>query len=85
MRIKYNNKAFYELRRAPGVVAKEESIAEGVARRANAELGEPGFIAGSRQGVRRPQGRWRTSVVTATAHAIRADRKRNILLRNLKG
>ena len=86
MRVKWNNKAFYDIRRAPALVAMEEDLAEGIARRANAQLGEPdGFRTSSRQGARRPQGRWRTSVAAVTLHARKADRKRNILLRSLKG
>lgn len=85
MRIKWNNRGFYDIRRQPALVAQEEKLARGIAARANAELGEPGFQVGSRQGARRPQGRWRTSVAAVTMHARRADRKRNILLKSLKG
>ena len=82
MRIEFKTQGFYELRSAPGVVGMLDAEAERIAAAANA-VGKGTFAVGSRQGMRRPQGRWRATVVTADAHAIAADRKHNILLRSM--
>ncbi|OBA62189.1 hypothetical protein A5780_19210 [Nocardia sp. 852002-20019_SCH5090214] len=78
MRIKFNNRAFYELRSAPGVRADLEARAEKIAQAA----GE-GYEPGSRQGEKRPQGRWRASVVTATWEAMQDNAENHTLLRAL--
>lgn len=79
VRIKHHIKAYYELRRAPGVVADLERRANTVKQQAG-----DGFEVGSRQGAKRPQGRWRTSVVTATPKAMRKNQRDNTLIRSLE-
>lgn len=79
-------RAAYPIRSDPALVDLEEKIADAIALAANTASGlEDGFIAGSRQGASRPQGRWRTSVVTATWEAMYYNAKTNILLRLLTG
>lgn len=82
MRIVFHKEAFYELRRDPGVVAELEGHAERIAAAANAR-GKGLYAVGSRQGMRRPQGRWRASVVTADARAMIDNAKYNTLARSL--
>lgn len=87
MKFKVNKKGFYDVRRMPRLVDLLEEKAEKVAAEANSSLRNPGeaenYRTGSRQGARRPQGRWRTSVFTATEYAKRADAKHNHLLKAL--
>lgn len=80
-RIKWNVQGFYELRSEPGVVADLEARAEAVA----AAAGESGFHyeTGSQQGAKKPQGRWRTSVVTADFDAILDNARHQTLLKAL--
>lgn len=84
MKIKWNTQAFYDLRSAPGVVAELESRAQQIASTANAR-GKGTYATGSRQGMRRPQGRWRATVVTADARAIVDNAKNHTLIRALGG
>ncbi|GAA1891840.1 hypothetical protein [Williamsia serinedens] len=72
--------ALYELRRDPALVAVEQAEAQKIADRANAQ-GKGTYAVGSRQGIRDPQGRWRTNVSTADAYAMRANAKYNILIK----
>jgi hypothetical protein len=90
MRFKPNNRGFYDVRRMPKLIELLEEKAEKVAAEANSNLRDPEgyagvehFMTGSRQGARRPQGRWRTSVFTATEYAKRADAKHNLLIKAL--
>lgn len=86
--VKHKVGGYYKLRSAGGVQAFLEGAAEDVAARANAQLkgvGGKGFRTSSRQGARRPQGRWRTSVAAVSPYAARANAKHNILLRSLSG
>lgn len=88
IRIKHKVGGYYRLRSSGGVQTFLEGAAEDVAARANAQLkgkGGKGFKTSSRQGAKRPQGRWRTSVAAVTPYAARANAKRNILLRALSG
>jgi len=85
MKIKVKDSALYEIRRLPKVVALLEDISGKIADRANEQLDEEGYFTGSRQGARKPYGRWRTSVVTGTGEAMRDDAKNNTLLRELNG
>ena len=85
MKIKWKKDALYDMRRLPAVVALVEKAADNIADRANDQLDEPGYFTGSRQGARRPYGRWRASVVTGTGEAIRDDAANNTLLRELNG
>lgn len=82
MRIDWNPNAQYEIRSAPGVVSKVESIARQKAEQANA-VGNGTYAVGSRQGMRRPQGRWRATVVTADARAMVDNATNNTLARVL--
>lgn len=77
-RIQFHNTGFKALRSDPGVVADLDSRAA----RVQAACGD-GYVTGSRQGVARPQGRWRASVVTGDAEAMRDCAKNNTLLRSL--
>ena len=85
MKIKYRKDALYDIRRMPKVIALLEDISGKIADRANEQLDEEGYFTGSRQGARKPYGRWRTSVVTGTGEAMRDDAKNNTLLRELNG
>lgn len=88
IRVKHKIGGYYKLRSSGGVRAFEEGAAQSVADRANAQLkgkGGKGFQVGSRQGAKRPQGRWRTSVAAVSPYAARANAKRNILVRALSG
>lgn len=80
MRIDWNVDGFKELRRDPALIAAEEEAAHKVADAAMA-MGKGEYAVGSRQGAARPQGRWRTSVVTADAKAMAENAKHNILIR----
>lgn len=82
--IRWKRGGFYALRSEPGVQAALESLAASVAGRANQMAGTPGgFKTSSLQGARKPQGRWRTTVITATAVAMRKNAKHNTLLKAL--
>ena len=78
VRVRMNNAAFYELRRAPGVVADLERRSRAI----RDACGE-GFEVSSQQGAKRPQGRWRTTVITASAKAKRKNARYNTLIRSL--
>ncbi|MGB3602716.1 MAG: hypothetical protein WBA38_04090 [Gordonia sp. (in: high G+C Gram-positive bacteria)] len=84
MKVVFNKDAFYEVRSLPGVVALVESKAEAMAAEANS-IGKGTYATGSRQGLRRPQGRWRASVVTADARAQIDNARHNTLARVLGG
>lgn len=77
-RIKWNPNGLYNLRRAPGVIIDLERRSRKVADACGA-----GYETSSRQGAKRPQGRWRTTVVTTTWKAKRDNAKNNTLIRNL--
>lgn len=88
IRVKHKVGGYYRLRSSGGVQAFLEGAAESVASRANDQLkgkGGKGFVTASRQGAKRPQGRWRTSVAAVSPYAKRANAKRNILIRALNG
>lgn len=76
--------ALYNLRREPKLVAVEKAEAQKIADRANA-AGKGTYVVGSRQGMRNPQGRWRTNVSTGDARAMASDRKYNTLIRAVSG
>jgi len=79
-----NNDGFYAIRSAPKVVAKEQEMAKKIADKANRDSGlVDGYRTSSTQGRKKPQGRWRTTVITATAAAIEDNSKNNRLLRSL--
>lgn len=80
--IKWNNKAFYDLRRDPEVIAELERRGRRVVAAANATLKEGrGYRMSSFQGARKPYGRWFVQVYAASNHAKRSNAKRNTLLR----
>lgn len=82
MKIKWNTQAFYDIRRDGGVVAALDAKAESIASSASA-MGDGLYVTGSRQGAKNPQGRWRASVVTADAQAMRENAKDHTLARAL--
>lgn len=85
-RIKHRNRGHYEIRRAPGVQSRLEAEATRIATAANNALGEPDqYRTSSMQGRRRPYGRWRTTVITATWKAKYYEAKTNFLSRKLRG
>lgn len=77
-KIKWNKGALYELRSAPGVVADLERRAKAVEAAAG-----PDYMMGSQQGAKKPQGRWRTSVVTMGRAGKRDNAKNNTLIKAL--
>ena len=86
IRVKHKNGGYYQLRSSGGVKAYLEGAGNAVAARANATLPErKGYTVSSRQGARRPYGRWRVTVAAYSPHARRSNAKRNTLLRALKG
>lgn len=84
VKVKFNVRGFYEVRSSPGVVALVEGYANQIADRAN-DIGKGTYAVGSQQGKKRPQGRWRASVVTADATAIAHNAKHHILARVVGG
>ncbi len=74
----------YDLRRTPEVREWLEAKSEEVAARANAANNTDGYKTSSRQGARRPQGRWRTTVI-ASGEAARLEAHNQVLLRALNG
>lgn len=80
VRVEYNNNALYEIRSDPAIVAALDEKAQEICDRAN-EIGKGTYAVGSQQGMRRPQGRWRATVVTADARAMANNAKRNTLIR----
>ena len=78
--LRWNPNALYEVRSAPAVVAELNSMANAIAARANA-IGKGTYAVGSQQGARNPQGRWRTTVVTADWMAMRNNLKHNTLIK----
>jgi hypothetical protein len=83
--IKWKPGAFYKLRSEPGVQKALEAWAADVAAKANSMAKTDGYKTSSRQGARRPQGRWRTTVITANAKAMRNNTKHNTLIKALFG
>lgn len=82
VRIRWNPQGLYDIRRDPAIIAAEESAAQEIADRANS-IGKGTYVVGSRQGAKRPQGRWRTSVVTADAKAMANNAAHNTLIRSM--
>ena len=80
LKIRWHPQGFYDLRRDPRVQNYLSSEAHKIARRA----GE-GFEVDSKQGEKKPQGRGRATIYTATPKAMKRNAKRNTLLRALGG
>lgn len=68
MKINWNTQGFYDLRREPGVRADLEQRAKAIADAASSN-GRGRYGTSSVQGKKKPQGRWRTTVITADAKA----------------
>lgn len=83
IRIKWNHGALYRIRSAPKVVDELDDWAGKVASRANRMGKIDGYKTSSRQGARRPQGRWRTTVITANAKAMVDNMSNNTLTKAL--
>ncbi|WP_432678071.1 hypothetical protein ACRAJ3_25290 [Rhodococcus pyridinivorans] len=79
-RFQWRPGALYEIRRLPGVQAEVERHASRIATAAGA-----GFSWSSRQGAKRPQGRWRAIVYPDTWAARRRNATQNTLVRALGG
>lgn len=80
MRIVWKPDALYHVRSDPALTAAEKEAAQKVCDEAN-RIGKGTYAVGSQQGLRRPQGRWRTTVYTADARAMANNAKRNTLIR----
>jgi hypothetical protein len=68
---------------APSVQSVLEKWSERVAANANRMSGTTGYKTSSRAGRRNPQGRWRTTVITANYAAMRDNAKNNTLTKAL--
>ncbi|MBM4496342.1 hypothetical protein MWT96_20265 [Prescottella equi] len=76
MKLKFNPEALYEVRRSASVVSRVHQAAAQVATRAG-----NGYSWSSRQGMKRPQGRWRAIVYPDTWSARQDNAKNNTLVR----
>ena len=82
-RIKLRNQGFYDVRRLPKLVALEEDCAERWAAAANSMSGMDGYLTGSRQGAKKPQGRWHASIVTSTVETMRDNAKHDTIMKSM--
>jgi len=80
-RVVHKIAGYYALRSEPGVVADLEARGERVLADVGGE--RAGYVLDSRQGRKRPQGRWRVSVAAVTAPAMIDNQRNNTLLRSL--
>lgn len=80
IRFRWKPEALYDVRRLPAVQAEVERHAARIATAAGA-----GFVWSSRQGMKRPQGRWRAIVYPDTWSARRRNASQNTLVRVLGG
>lgn len=84
VRLKFKRQAFYDLRRASGVVDFLESEGKSLVDDANGTLPERvGYRMSSSQGAKRPQGRWAVRVYTSSNHAKASNAKHNTLMKLL--
>lgn len=84
VRIKFNEESFYKLRSSTKVVSALQNLGEDIVNDANATLDEnQGYRMSSRQGQRKPYGRWAVRIVTASDHAKRSNAVHNTLIRLL--
>ena len=84
VRVEHNMLGYYNIRAAPGVRRELERRAKRIAAACNREGNTDGFRTSSMQGARRPYGRWRATVITATARAIRHNAKTQALIKHLQ-
>ncbi|MFC9966335.1 hypothetical protein ACFVH4_19070 [Nocardia ignorata] len=78
-RLDINFAALYDIRRSDGVVTEIEKRADQVLAACGGE--SAGYKRGSTQGAKRPQGRWRASVVTTNHEAVVDNATNHTLLR----
>ncbi len=83
VRIRWKHGALYKIRSAPKVVNELEDWAGKVASAANRMGDTDGYKTSSRQGARKPFGRWRTTVITANAEAMVDNMRSNTLTKAL--
>ncbi|MBM4558207.1 hypothetical protein GS496_17275 [Rhodococcus hoagii] len=76
MKVVFNPDALYEVRRSSGVVSRVHQAAAQIATAAG-----NGYSWSSRQGMKRPQGRWRAIVYPDTWAARQDNAKNNTLVR----
>lgn len=82
--IKWNNRAFFDLRRDPAVVRDLEQRGRRVLNAANKSMKEKtGYRMSSFQGKRKPQGRWFVQIYTGSRHAKHSNAVHNTLLKVL--
>lgn len=83
-RVRMNKSGFYKLRSAPAVKQDLKRRAQAIADAAQA-VGSPEaeYGVGSQQGKKHPQGRWRATVFTKNAVAMRSNAKNNSLIKSL--
>jgi len=73
-----------KLRSEPGVQRALEQTAKRIANSCNRAARTDEFKVSSQMGASRPQGRWRTTVITAGVHAARHNAKYNTLLKHMQ-
>jgi hypothetical protein len=86
IQIKWNRSALRSIRygdSAPKVRQALEDWAERIAATANGGISSDGYRTSSQAGRRRPQGRHRTTVITANAEAMEDNASNNTLIRAL--
>lgn len=84
VRFKWNDNSFYRIRSAPKVIDALENIGRHIVKNANDSLPERrGYRMSSRQGARRPYGRWQVHVYTSSDHAKRSEAVNHTLLQVL--
>lgn len=81
IRVKWNNDGLYELRSCPGVQRDLEARGRRILEAAGGEA--KGYKLDSRQGLRKPQGRWRVTVAAVGRYAKRSNAKHNSLINAL--
>lgn len=88
IKVKLNNQAFYNLRRDPAIVRRLEKGAERVASESMVQAQSAGhdahYAVGSVQGKKKPQGRWRVSIITANFAAMLDNYKHQRILKNMR-
>jgi hypothetical protein len=81
---RWNNPGFYAIRRDPNIVAILEEIGENIQDECNSQLRRgAGYELTSRQGAKKPYGRWHVRVYTQTWEAMEEDARNHLLDRAL--